>query len=566
MSYDGLFAGAMARQLDRLLTGAKIEKIYQPEPDEILMQVYTKDGRKKLLLSTQPSGAAVYLTERAFENPPSAPSFCMLLRKHLQSGRITEVRQPSTERVIEFLIETVNEMGYAVNKRLVAETMGKHSNLILIDRESGKIIDSIKRISIDVNRYRQLLPGLPYTAPPSQDKLDFWTAGRDEISLRLSSGSAVGPRAVMDGIQGFSPVAAEELWLSGSPGELPDRILTLRESLQQEKDLFPAVYLGEEGTPQDVHIIPLRHIFRENRTLRFETPGQALDYFFQNRSQSNRVAQRSVELHRQVQTLLDKLLLKKQRLLEDLREAGQAEQLRLQAELLTAGLHRACPGDTSVTVENYYDGSTMTIPLDPRLTAAKNAQNYYKKYGKAKTAGKEKLMQLEETEKDLDYMESVLSAATLAREYETLELIRRELSDAGYLRVRKAAQRSKLQKSKPSRFRTASGMEVLAGRSNTENDYVTFTLAAKTDLWFHAKDIPGSHVVLLCRDRRPEKEDILEAAALAAYYSKAAASENVPVDYAQVRHVKKPSGARPGMVTYSSQKTVYTDPKPPNVN
>ncbi len=565
MSYDGLFAGVTARQLNRLLTGAKIEKIYQPEPDEILMQVYTKDGRKKLLLSTQPSSAAVYLTERAFENPPSAPSFCMLLRKHLQSGRITEVSQPGTERVIEFLIETVNEMGYAVNKRLVAETMGKHSNLILIDRESGKIIDSIKRISIDVNRYRQLLPGLPYTAPPSQDKLDFWTAGRDEISLRLSQQSLAGPQSVMAGIQGFSPVAAEEIWLAGPREELPDRIQGLRETLQQESSLFPAVYLGEEGTPQDVHIIPLIHIFRKDRMLRFETPGQALDYFFQNRTQSNRVAQRSVELHRQVQALLDKLLLKKQRLLEDLREAGQADQLRLQAELLTAGIHKARPGDDRVTVDNYYDGSTLTIPLDPRLTAAKNAQNYYKKYGKAKTAGKEKLLQLEETEKDLEYMESVLSAVTLAREYETLEQIRRELSDAGYLRIRKAV-RQKPQKTKPYRYRTAGGMELLAGRSNTENDHVTFTLAAKTDLWFHAKDIPGSHVVLLCRERRPEQEDILEAAALAAYYSKASASENVPVDYTQVRHVRKPSGARPGMVVYAAQKTLFVDPKLPIVN
>ncbi|MDD2295764.1 MAG: NFACT family protein, partial [Eubacteriales bacterium] len=178
MSYDGLFAGVTARQLDRLLVGAKIEKIYQPEPDEILMQVYTRDGRRKLLLSTQPSSAAVYLTERNFENPAAAPAFCMLLRKHLQSGRIVQVRQPQTERMIEILIETVNEMGYSVNKCLMAETMGKHSNLILIDRETGKIIDSIKRISIDVNRYRQLLPGLPYTPPPTQDKLDFWTAQR----------------------------------------------------------------------------------------------------------------------------------------------------------------------------------------------------------------------------------------------------------------------------------------------------------------------------------------------------------------------------------------------------
>lgn len=565
MSYDGLFAGVTARQLDRLLAGAKIEKIYQPEPDEILMQVYTRDGRKKLLLSTQPSSAAVYLTERNFENPAAAPSFCMLLRKHLQSGRIVQVRQPQTERMIEFLIETVNEMGYSVNKCLMAETMGKHSNLILIDWETGKIIDSIKRISIDVNRYRQLLPGLPYTPPPTQDKLDFWTAQREELSQRLAQHGPDGPKAIMNGIQGFGPTAAEEVWLSGLPEEIPDRILALRDALIQEKGLQPAVYLGEEGTPQDVHIIPLNHVFAECRTLPFEHPGQALDHFFQNRLQSNRVAQRSVGLERHVQSLLEKLLLKKQRLLEDLRESERAEQLRLQAELLTADLHKVSPGDPRVTVDNYYDGTTMTIELDPRLSAAKNAQNYYKKYGKARTAGKEKLLQLEEAEKDIQYIESVLTSVSLAEDYDTLEQIRRELSDAGYLRTRKVVQK-KPQKSKPYRFRTASGMELLAGKNNTDNDYVTFTMAGKADLWFHTKDIPGSHVILLCRERAPEKEDILEAAALAAFYSKAGSSENVPVDYTQVRHVKKPSGAKPGMVIYTSQKTIYVNPKVPAVN
>lgn len=388
MSYDGLFAGVTARQLDRLLTGAKIEKVYQPEQDEILLQVYGKGTRRKLLLSAQPSAAAVFLTERSFENPADAPAFCMLLRKHLQSARITAVRQLRTERIIEFHIETVNEMGYAVTKCLLAEIMGKHSNLILIDLETGKIVDSIKRISIDVNRYRQILPGLPYMPPPDQGKLDFWTASREELAHRLVENGAPGPKTVMDAIQGIGPTAAEEIWLSGPKEDLPDRLLKLRAALEQESGLLPAVYLNDAGIPQDVHILPLPHVFPAERTLLFDEPGQALDYYVQNRLQSNRVAQRSAGIHRHVQSLLDKLLLKKQRLMEEVRESNASDHLRLKAELLTAALHSVQAGDAWVTVDNYYDGSKLAIELDPRLSAAKNAQNYYKRYGKIKKPAK----------------------------------------------------------------------------------------------------------------------------------------------------------------------------------
>ncbi len=562
MSYDGLFAGVTARQLDRLLSGAKIEKIYQPEPEEILLQVYSKGIRRKLLLSAQPSAAAVCLTERSFENPADAPSFCMLLRKHLQSGRVTAVKQLRTERILEFRIETVNEMGYSVRKCLMAEIMGKHSNLILLDLESGKIIDSVKRISIDVNRYRQILPGLPYVLPPDQGKLDFWTAPEEEIRARLAQSAASGPKLIMDSIQGVGPTAAEEIWLAGPPEEIPSRLLHLRDSLAMEAELLPAVYLNEAGIPQDVHLIPLPHVFPKERTLSFEEPGQALDYYFHHRFQSNRVAQRSAGLQRQVQSLMDKLLLKKQRLLEEIRESDNAEPLRLQAELLTAALHRVQPGDERIVVDNYYDGSTLAILLDPRLSPAKNAQNYYKKYAKAKKSGKEKRFQLDETDQEILYIESVLSAVSLAETGETLEQIRRELSETGYLRLRKAPGQ-KPKKAKPSRLLTSGGTEMLAGRSNTENDLITFSMAAKTDLWFHAKDIPGSHVVLLCRGGEADRADILEAAALAAYYSKAGRSDNVPVDYTLVKHVKKPSGGKPGMVLYTSQKTIYVNPKAP---
>lgn len=561
MSYDGLFAGVIAHELNHIVDGrAKIEKIHQPESDVLIVQLNTRQGRKRLLISAQAGGASVYLTERSFDNPPSAPPFCMLLRKHILGGRITEVRQPGTERVIEFSIDTVNEMGYTHTKRLVAEVMGKHSNIILIDAGTDKIVDCIKHVSIDVNRYRQLLPGLPYVPPPSQDKLDAWTAAKEDIAQRLTEADRPGPHAVMDAVSGIGPTLAEEVWLSGPPDSAAERILHVRDSLAEPTAIKPEVYVNERGDPQDVHVFPLRHVFPSERTMGFDQTGQALDYFYSNRLQSNRVFQRSESLRRRVQAVLDKLLLKKQRLLEELESARNSEPLRLKAELLTANLHAVTKGETTVSVLNYYDGTTAEIELDPRYSPSKNAQNYYKLYRKAQTAAREKQRQLNETERELKYIESILSSVALASDDETLVQIRIELAEGGYVRTKKRA-KQKRQKPKPNRCLTAGGFDVYIGRSNTENDYLTFSLAGKNDLWFHAKDIPGSHVVLRTGGSEPRNEDILEAARLAAAHSKASDSDNVPVDYTQIRHVRKPAGAKPGMVIYDSQKTLYVTPE-----
>ena len=561
MSYDGLFTGVIARQLNQELSGSKIEKIYQPEPDAILMQIYSKGSRKKLLFNTSPTSASVYLTNRNYENPQNAPSFCMLLRKHVQAGRIMGVKQLQTERIIEFYIDTVNEMGFSVNKKLFAEIMGKHSNLILIDLSTNKIIDSIKRVSIDVNRYRQLLPGLLYVLPPSQNKVDFWTGKESEMRERLAQSGTDGAKAIMDSIQGFGPTAAEELWRAGPQKLLVERIQGLKMNLLDDEALCPAVYFDEAAIPKDVHLFPLEHIFDPSKRKNFATPADALDYFFTHRIQSNRVSQKKVNLTRDVTTILDRLLLKKQRLLEDIQEAEKADIFRLKGELLTANIHLAQPGAKSLTVKSYYDESNVNIELDVRLSAAKNAQNYYKKYAKAKTAKKEKLLQLEETKNDIEYLESVLSYIPLSQTYEELDAIRLELSDLGYVKPVKANQKRASSKAKPKSYKTANGFEILVGRNNTENDHITFKLAAKTDLWFHTKDIPGSHVVLSLKNNEAQEADILKAARLAAYYSKARESANVPVDYTQIKNIKKIPEAKPGMVTFTNNKTLYVNPE-----
>ncbi|MDO5441570.1 MAG: NFACT RNA binding domain-containing protein [Bacillota bacterium] len=500
-------ASIVAKDLKNELVQAKIEKVQQPEVDEILLQLHCISGRKRLLISLAPNGSRVHFTELTYENPQDAPSFCMLLRKHIQSGRISSVGYTEGERIIYFDIETVNEMGYCVNKRLIAETMGKHSNLILVDSTSGKIIDALKRLSIDVNRYRQILPGGLYVAPPASD------------------------------------------------GSYVEKI---KANIVRQ---CPIVYFDNDKI-KDVHAYELSN-YESLRKEEFENIHQALDYFYSHKKETNKQMQKADGMIRSINTLLDKQLLKKQRLLEDIKKANDADVYRMKAELLNANLHLCKPGDKSVKVISYYDGSEVVIELDEKLSAAKNAQHYYKKYAKLKSSAKEKLAQLETCEKDIEYLNSVQSMVALSTTYEELDLIKQELADQGFIRIRTASQRNKKSKPKPRRFKLSTGYEVLVGRSNTENDYITFKMGQKTDMWFHTKDIHGSHLVLLSNGEELDADTIYEAAGIAAYFSKGKDSENVPVDYVPLRYVKKPNRAKPGMVIFTNNKTVWVNPIEP---
>ena len=533
MAYDGFMASAVLHEIKGSVNGAKIEKITQPEPDRILMQLRTCDGRKKLLLDVSSPGARVQLTETDAENPAQAPVFCMLLRKHIQGGRINGIRQHGMERITELDIETVNEMGYSVNKRLIAETMGKHSNLILLDAQSGRIIDCIKRISIDVNRVRQLLPGITYQYPPTAN---------------LKNAMGLGP----------STQAALE---AGS--DLSSVYDTGSKTFTAEAPLKSYVYVSEDGSPKDFHVFPMLQYQGSYKEMVFPSVCSAMDWFYSHRASTNRTAQKAADLSRHIGSLSDKYLLKKQKLLEEIQKADDADIYRLKGELLNANLYLAKPGDKKVTVVSYYDGSKVDIELDEKISAAKNAQNYYRKYAKLKSSKKEKELQLAECRKDIEYLASMQALAQSARTAEELDTLRDELHEQGYLRAPGHAKQKKKQKPSPRRYKLPSGLEVLVGRNNTENDYITFRLGQKTDWWFHTKDIHGSHVLLVCNGTDPSPEDMYGAASIAAWYSKGRESQNVPVDYAPLRHVKKPAGARPGMVIFTNNGTVWVDPKDP---
>ena len=559
MAFDGIVTRAMVRELqDRILLG-KIEKVYQPEADELVFHIHTKNGNVKLLASVGSAHARVcFITENPV-NPPAPLAFCMLLRKHLQGGRITEITQKDSERIIEISLETLNELGFTMSKKLIFEIMGKHSNIVLMDIASGKIIDSIKRVSFDVNRMRQILPGMIYQYPPAQDKIPFLEISAEQLEALPADG-----KAILRSVGGIAPAFAEELALRAGvqrSGYLSDVLA----AIESPNHADARVYLDESGAPIDFYPVPLSELEENCRVERFGDLSSAMEFYFGKKESSNQGRQKSHDLIRSVNALLDKMYLKKKRLSEDLLKAENSEDLRLYGELLTANIHLIQPGMKSVEVTNYYDGSTLTIPLDVKLSPSKNAQHYFKKYGKSKTAIKEKQIQLDENEAEIKYLESVLSFLENTDDVVEIESIRAELVETGYIRRRRQAGGFKEKKYKPApyRYTLSNGMSVLVGRNNKENDILTFKTAGNKDLWLHTKDIPGSHVIVQSGGAELDEEAVWEAAAIAAYHSKARTSENVPVDYVQIKYVKKPAGAKPGMVIFTNNRTVYVNPAVP---
>ncbi|MCI5533785.1 MAG: NFACT family protein [Firmicutes bacterium] len=559
MAFDGIVTRAMVRELqDRILLG-KIEKVYQPEADELVFHIHTKNGNVKLLASAGSAHARVcFITENPV-NPPAPLAFCMLLRKHLQGGRITEISQKDSERIIEISLETLNELGFTMSKKLIFEIMGKHSNIVLVDIASGKIIDSIKRVSFDVNRVRQILPGMIYQYPPAQDKVPFGEISAEQLETLPADG-----KAILRSVGGIAPAFAEELALrtEKARSDFMSEVMTAIESPNHDES---RVYLDEGGAPIDFYPFALSDLEESCRAERFDDLSSAMEFYFGKKESSNQGRQKSHDLIRSVNALLDKIYLKKKRLSEDLLKAENSEDLRLYGELLTANIHLIQPGMKSVEVTNYYDGSAVTIPLDVKLSPSKNAQHYFKKYGKSKTAIKEKQIQLDENEGEIKYLESVLSFLENTDDVAEIESIRAELVETGYVRRRRQAGGFKEKKYKPApyRYTLSNGMSVLVGRNNKENDILTFKTAGNKDLWLHTKDIPGSHVIVQSGGAELDEKAVWEAAAIAAYHSKARTSENVPVDYVQIKYVKKPAGAKPGMVIFTNNRTVYVNPAVP---
>lgn len=559
MSFDGLFTRAMTEELTHELKGGRINKIHQPYKNEIILVVRANGKNHKLLLSAHPSYARVQLTNEAHDNPSEPPMFCMLLRKHLEGFFLEEIHQVGLDRIIIFEVKGRNEVGDTSYKQLIVEIMGRHSNITLVDKTRNIILDSIKHVSFAVNSHRAILPGQEYVLPPQQDKMNPFETSDEDILRQIDFNSGKLDRQLVGAFAGISPLLAKEVIFQAGLANrttVPKTFLRYIQSLKNHQ-ISPAITSGVQK--ESFYLFPLEHLQGESKE--FNSLSNMLDRFYFGKAERDRVKQHANDLERFIHNEKDKNEKKLEKLQATLKEAENADQHQLYGELITANIYAIKKGMKSVEVSNYYDenGAMVTIPLDPQKTPSENAQKYFTKYQKAKNAISIVKEQIEMTKKEFAYFEALLQQVESASPKD-IEEIREELIEGGYIRDRQKRKIKKNQNAKPilDRYISTDGTEIYVGKNNKQNDYLTNKLAARDEIWLHTKDIPGSHVVI--RSKKPAEATILEAANLAAYYSKARNSSSVPVDFTQVRHVKKPNGAKPGFVIYEYQQTVYVTP------
>ena len=566
MPIDTPFVRALVAELNRTAVGARIDKVFMPAPDEVVFALRAPSVKTRLLLSANSRMPRAYFTAESRENPPTPPMFCMLLRKHLAGGKITEIRQPVYDRVIELLVNGYNEMGDPVKKRLVLEITGSTSNLILIDGEN-RILDAVKHTDITTLNGRPVLPGLEYRYPPVPEKVNPFDTEALHMLLQEDSVDPL-DKFLFGRIAGMSPFIGREL-----AHRLGDRPLHELDAAEAERTLdafFQAVQRGEvqpvllrdpEGAPVDLSFTEITHFGNTYQCERFESFSALVEEFFRSRDAAQRRKQRAGDLDKRVRTLIERARKKYENQKQDLKKCRDREPLRIKGELLTAHIAEIPRGAAEVTLENYYDEMRpIRIALDVTKSPQQNAQSYFKKYQKATTAEKMLGAQLTESEQEIEYLETVQESLARVENERDTEEIRAELAAAGYMK--KSGKQQK--KSKPARgfalFESSDGFVILAGKNNAQNDELTHRVAEKSDLWLHAQNIPGSHVVIICEGEIPPNRTVEEAAIIAATMSKASEAPKVPVQYTQVKTLRKPSGAKPGFVTFTTYQTAFVAP------
>lgn len=539
MSFDGFFLHHMTEELRRELLGGRIQKINQPFEQELVLQIRSNRQSHKLLLSAHSVFGRVQLTDTTFENPAVPNTFIMVMRKYLQGAVIEAIQQVENDRILEISVSNKNEIGDSVAVTLVIEIMGKHSNIILLDKSSGKIIEAIKHVGFSQNSYRTILPGSTYVAPPQTGSLNPFTVG-DEKLFEILHTEDLEPKRLQQIFQGLGRDTATEL-----RGRLTaDKLKTFR------------AFFASPTQPSLTEKSFSALLFSDSKT-QMSTLSELLDTFYKDKAERDRVNQQASELIRRVENELEKNRKKLGKQEEELLATENAEEFRQKGELLTTFLHQVPNDQEQVELDNYYTGEKIIISLDKALTPNQNAQRYFKRYQKLKEAVKHLTCLIEETRTTILYLESVETALAQASLTEIAE-IREELIQTGFIRRR---QREKIQKrQKPEKYLATDGQTIiLVGRNNLQNDELTFKMAKKDELWFHAKDIPGSHVVIT-GNLQPSDEVKTDAAELAAYFSKARLSNLVQVDMIETRKLNKPTGGKPGFVTYTGQKTLRVTP------
>ena len=571
MPLDAICLRAVLHELRPQLIGARIDKVQQPARDQIVLLLR---GNLRLLLNAGANQPRIQLTNILRDNPAQPPMFCMLLRKHLVGARVLSIEQPDLERMVILTLQCTDEFGEISRKQLVLECMGRRSNLILLDAQ-GRIVECLRRVDADLSATRQLLPGLFYHLPTPLDKLSLLSQEEDSIALAQRGGDAeqAVDKWVLDHYTGISPLIAREFaFRAGHETDVRFGALSdaQREALVQEffgtanavkEDRYTPVILYRDGKPVDFTYRSIAQYGAETQVETRENFSQMLDEFYDARERQELSARRGRELTHAATVARDRMARKAENLKRDYAATQKRDEFRLRGDLITANLYRMKGGERVLHAENYYEDGcpTIDIPLDPLLSPQQNAAKNYKQYNKLKTAEFHLREQIEKAENERAYLESVLQELSQAETEQEFNEIRRELQETNYLK--KSSGKKELKRAfAPRTFKTSSGLEVLVGRSNVQNDHLT-KKADKRDYWFHTQHIHGSHVILRCTGLTPSDDDLREAAMLAAYFSQAKESSGVPVDYCPVKFVKKPNGARPGMVTYDNYRTLYVTPE-----
>ncbi|KZE65813.1 hypothetical protein AWM68_05390 [Fictibacillus phosphorivorans] len=559
MSFDGIMTRAITTELQNTLTSGRISKVYQPHKTDLVFTIRANGKNHKLLLSANPSFARVHLTEHTYENPDTPPMFCMLLRKHLEGAFIEKIEQLDVERIIKITVKNRDEIGDETTKVLYVEIMGRHSNIILVDEKSEKIVDSIKHVPSFQNRHRTILPGFQYVMPPAQEKTNpFTITNKEDFISRISWNEGKLDKQLVARFSGFSPLIAKEIVHRAGLSvkeEVADAFFEIMKPLS-EQNYEPQMITNEKK--EYFSVIPLNHVTGENRL--FDTVSKMLDRFFYGKADRDRIKQQANDLEKYLSNEYDKITKKIGKLERELQQTVNAEEYQRKGELLTAYMYLAKKGDKEIEVEDYFseDQPLIKIDLDPLKTPADNAQNYFKKYAKLKKSVSIIKEQIEKSKNELLYFERLIVQMDSAS-MKDVEEIREELGEGGYLKHRQSKNKKKQTKTpQPEKFVATDGTEILVGKNNKQNDFLTFKLSRANETWLHTKDIPGSHVLI--RSSSPSESAIQEAAVLAGFFSKAKNSSSVPVDYTLVKHVKKPNGAKPGFVIYDNQQTLYVTP------
>ena len=572
MPLDAICLRAVLHELRPQLIGARIDKVQQPARDQIVLLLR---GNLRLLLNAGANQPRIQLTNILRDNPAQPPMFCMLLRKHLVGARVLSIEQPDLERMVILTLQCTDEFGEISQKQLVLECMGRRSNLVLLDAQ-GRIVECMRRVDADLSATRQLLPGLFYHLPTPLDKLSLLSQEEDSLALAQRGGDAeqAVDKWVLDHYTGISPLIAREFaFRAGQETDVRFGALNdaQRGALVQEfsdtanavkEDNYMPVILYRDGKPVDFTYRPIAQYGAETQVETRESFSQMLDEFYDARERQELSARRGRELTHAVTVARDRMARKAENLKHDYAATQKRDEFRLRGDLITANLYRMKSGEKVLHAENYYEDGcpTIDIPLDPLLSPQQNAAKNYKQYNKLKTAEFHLREQIEKAENERAYLESVLQELSQAETEQEFNEIRRELQETNYLKKSSGGKKELKRAFAPRTFKTSSGLEVLVGRSNVQNDQLT-KKADKRDYWFHTQHIHGSHVILRCAGLTPSDDDLREAAMLASYFSQAKESSSVPVDYCPVKFVKKPAGARPGMVTYDNYRTLYVTPE-----